>query len=540
MKRCPECRRDYYDDTLLFCLDDGNALLEGPATAKSEPPASAGGQFDDEPQTAILQSMATPGEAPKRAQIGTSSEIADISNGNSIAVLPFVNTSADADNEYFCDGLAEELLNALAKIDQLKVAARTSAFSFKGKNTDISSIGRTLGVKTILEGSVRKSGDRLRISVQLVNAADGYQLWSERYDREVQDIFDIEDEITLAVVSALKLRLFDKQKAAILKRYTDNAEAYQLYLKGRYYLNKWTAEGLKKGVEYFNQVIEMDPEFALAYSGLADCYGSLSGEMLRLSPKDAFPRAKAAALKALEMDESLAEAHTSLALIKLNFDWDWTGAEARLKRAIELNPNYVAAYHWYSHCLVIMGRLDESLEVSNTALKLDPLDLEINAHLGWHYCQARLHDLAVDQCQRTIEMDSNFHEAHWFLGWAFEQKEKYDKAIDEFQKAVACSNGSDRMTAELGHAYGLAGKMADAQDVLDKLRESSTQHYVSPYNIALVLAGLGRTDEAFAELHKACDDRSGLLIYLKTQHSFDNLHSDPRFAAITERLNLPQ
>ena len=225
MKRCPECRRDYYDDTLLYCLDDGNALLEGPASG-SVPPASQGGQVDGEPQTAILHETAPPNEAPTREQINASSEIEDLSSGNSIAVLPFVNISADAENEYFCDGLAEELLNALAKIDHLKVAARTSAFSFKGKNTDMSSIGRALGVKTILEGSVRKSGNRLRISVQLINASNGYHLWSEIYDREMSDIFDVQEEITLAVVVALKVKLLGGAKAAILKRYTENPEAY--------------------------------------------------------------------------------------------------------------------------------------------------------------------------------------------------------------------------------------------------------------------------------------------------------------------------
>jgi adenylate cyclase len=532
MKRCPECRRDYYDDTLLYCLDDGNALLEGPATASG-----------DEPATAILSepgAIATgfPSGEAKTAIYRNTNDF-EIENSKSIAVLPFANMSNDAENEYFCDGLAEELLNALAKINDLKVAARTSAFSFKGKNINANEIGRTLGVNTILEGSVRKSGNRLRITIQLVNTADGYHLWSERYDRAMRDIFDVQDEITLAVVDALKVKLLGEEKAAVLKRYTDNTQAYQLYLKGRYYLNKWTTDGLKKAIECFNRTIELEPQFAPAYSGLADCYASLSGELLWMSPKEAFPLARSAALKAIEIDDTLSEAHSSLALVKLNFDWDWVGAETELKRSIELNAKYVAAHHWYSHYLIVMGRMEESLAISKRAIELDPLELEINSHLAWHYCHARQPDQAIEQCQKTIEMELNFHEAHWFLGWAYEQKTMYEEAITAFQKAFACS-GSSRMLAELGHAYGLARKTAEAEKVLNELKELSKQHYASPYNLALVYTGLGDKDQAFEWLNEACEDRSGWMIYLKTQHSFDSLHADPRFQEILRRVGLPQ
>ncbi len=527
MKRCPECRRDYYDEMLNFCLDDGTSLVDGPATGD-------------------VATKFLPGERDAGGSRTEMFDVASISkeirmgHSNSIAVLPFANMSADAENDYFCDGLAEELLNALAKINDLKVAARTSAFSFKDKNVNVSEIGRTLGVNTILEGSVRKSGSHLRITVQLVNASDGYHLWSERYDREMRDIFDVQDEITLAVVDTLKVKLLGKEKAAVLSRYTENTEAYQLYLKGRYYLNKWTAEGLMKGIEYFNQAIELEPHFAPAYSGLADCYGSLSGEGLLLSPKEAFPQARSAAIMALEIDDTLSEAHCSLALINLNFDWDWAGAEAGLKRAIELNPKYVAAYHWYSHYLIVMGRTEESLAISYRAVELDPLDLQINSHMGWHYCHARQYDFAIEQCRRTIEMEPNFHEAHWFLGWAYEQKSMYEEAITEFQKAVACSGDSARMRSELGHAYGLAGKRDEAEKILNELKELSKQQYVSPYNMALVYTGLGEKDAAFEWLGKACDDRSGLLIYLKTQHSFDGLRADPRFEDCVRRIGLPE
>ena len=525
MKKCPQCGREY-DLSMSFCLDDGSELLYGPA---------APGSIEDEPATAII-----PGVGSWESPTAVMSAMPSVKIGPSIAILPFAHLSRDPDDEFFCDGLAEELLNALAKIDGLKVAARTSAFSFKGRNTEISEIGQKLGVTNILEGSVRKSGDKLRITVQLVNASDGYHVWSERYDREMKDIFDVQDEITLSVVDALKLKLLGKEKAAVLKRYTNNAEAYQRYLKGRYYLEKWTADGLNKGIEYFNQAIELEPAFAPAYSGLADCYGSLSGEMLGLSPKENNPRARAAALKALEIDDALAEAHTSLALIKLNFEWDWAGAESGLKRAIELNPNYVAAYHWYSHYLIVMGRTEESLSISKRALEFDPLDLQINAHLGWHYYHTGQYDEVVEQCRLTLEMDPNFHEAHWFLGWAYEEKAMYDEAIAAFQKAVSCSGGSARMLAELGHAYGLAGKRTEAVKILAELKELSKHHYISPYNLALVYTGLGDNDQAFVSLNEACEDRSGLLIYLKTQHSFASLHGDPRYQEILRRVGLPK
>ncbi len=526
MKRCPDCRRNYYDDTLSYCLDDGASLVDGPASRE------VATQF-------LSGEMGTGESRTERFDVALISDEIRIGHSNSIAVLPFANMSADAENDYFCDGLAEELLNALAKINDLKVAARTSAFSFRGTNVNVSEIGRALGVNTILEGSVRRSGSRLRITVQLVNAPNGYHLWSERYDREMQDIFDVQDEITLAVVDTLKVKLLGKEKAAVLNRYTENTEAYRLYLKGRYYLNKWTADGLTKGIEYFNRAIGLEPGFAPAYSGLVDAYGSLSSESLTLSPREAFQQARAAALQALEIDDTLAEAHTSLALIKLNFDWDWLGAEAGLKRAIKLNPNYVAAHHWYSHCLIVMGRAEESLAISKQALELDPLDLQINAHLAWHYYHTGEHDEVVRQCLKTIEMDPNFHEARWFLGWAYEEKAMYQEAITEFQHAVDCSGGSARMLAELGHAYGLAGMPAEAEKVLDQLKELSKEQYVSPYNMALVYTGLGEKDAAIEWLGKACDDRSGLLIYLKTQHSFDSLRTDSRFEECLRRIGLP-
>jgi serine/threonine protein kinase/Tfp pilus assembly protein PilF len=467
---------------------------------------------------------------------------ADAPTKTSIAVLPFANMSDDAENEYFCDGLAEELLNALAKIDELKVAARTSAFSFKGKNTNVSEIGRALNVNSVLEGSVRKSGKRVRITVQLVNASDGYHLWSERYDRELQDIFDVQDEITLAVVDALKVKLLGEEKAAVLKRYTDDTEAYELYLKGRYYWNKRTGEGIKKSIECFQQAIEKDPGYALAYTGVADSYASLgfSFDVGSLPPREVMPKAKAAATRALELDNTLAEAHTSLAMINLHYDWNWPAAEREFQLALGLNPNYANAHHWYSHYLLPMGRTDESLAESRRALELAPFDLIINVHLGWHYLYTAQYDLAVDQFKKTLEMDQNYVQTHWYLGLTYEEKGMHGEAVAELQKALALAKESTDIQAELGHAYAVAGKRVEAMHALDELRGLSERRFVSAYNIATIYAGLGQKDEAFDWLEKAYEERSDLLVYIKVDAKLAGLRSDPRFADLVRRVGLPQ
>ena len=300
----------------------------------------------------------------------------------SLAVLPFANMSADVDNEHFCDGLAEELLNALSKIDALKVAARTSAFTFKGKSVDVGTIARTLGVTSVLDGSIRRSGNRLRISVQLVNAADGYQVWSERYDREMRDVFELQDEITLAVVAALKLKLFGEERAAVLKRYTDNAEAYELFLKGRHHSYKYTAQGWQRAIEFFDKAIALQPDYALAYAGLAasrGCqwfFGILPAEQV-------IPQCKADQAQALAIDDDLADAYLSLSIDHFFYDWDWRGAERAFIRSIELNPNNSEALSYYALFLVFDGRVEEAMAASRKALALDPLAPLINMNVGW-------------------------------------------------------------------------------------------------------------------------------------------------------------
>ena len=459
---------------------------------------------------------------------------------NSLAVLPLLNASADQDMEYLSDGITESLINNLSQLPRLRVMARATVFRYKGREVDPQEVGRELSVQAVLTGRVLQRENRLIIKVELVHTTDGSQLWGEQYNRQLADIFAVEEEIAHEIAEKLRLKLSSREQKRMAKRYPEKTEAYQLYLKGRYYWNKWTTEGTKRGIEYFQQAITVDPSYALAYAGLADCYGSLTGQGLGLSPAEAFQRARAAAVKALALDDTLAEAHTSLGLIKLNYDWEWSGAEREFKRAIELNPKYPTPYHWYSHYLVVMDRIEESLIVSKRGLELDPLDLEMNAHLAWHHYFARQYHQTIEQCLQTIAMDPNFHETHWFLGWACAQTGQYAKAVDALQKAIALSGGSPEMTAELGYAYAVFGKNDEARKILDELTKLSEREYVSPYCPALISAGLGEKDQALEWLEKAYQKRAAFLIYVGRQPQFDGLRSDPRFADLLRRIGLPQ
>jgi TolB-like protein/Flp pilus assembly protein TadD/DNA-binding XRE family transcriptional regulator len=456
----------------------------------------------------------------------------------SIAVLPFLNLSADPDNEYFCDGLAEELLNALTKIRQLFVVARGSAFSFKGRDVDAREIGRRLNVDTILEGSVQKADNRLRVSVQLINADNGFQVWSERFDRRMTDLFALQDEITLAIVEQLKVELLEKERAALLVRHPNDLEAYNLYLKGRYY---WAQrpQGINKAIDHFQLAIDKNPNSALARAGLADCYVTLgSWENGTLPPVEAMAKAKTAASRALELDGRLAEAHATLAYRTTHYDWDWTTAEAQYKRALELNPNYAVSHHWYSHYLTAMGRTDESLVASKRCLELDPLDLVINIHMAWHHQFARQYEEAVEQCWKTNELYPNSFWPPYFFGMAYQQQGKIAAAAVEYQKAIQMSGNVTFTTAGLGHLYASSGRSAEARVIFDELRARAQSTYVPAYDLALVCVGLGATDEAFEWLDKAYEERCGWLTYLNVEPRMDTLRSDSRFNDLLRRLRL--
>src|SRR6266478_3887663 len=467
---------------------------------------------------------------------------AETTTRNSIAVLPFSNLSADSDNEYFCDGLAEELLNALAKIDHLKVAARTSAFSFKGKNPNVSEIGQKLRVKTVLEGSVRRSGNRLRITVQLVNASDGYQLWTERYDREMQDIFDVQDEITLAILDALKLKLFSEEKAALLKRYTDNTEAYQLYLQGRYCYNKYTPDYLKKGVEYFEKAIALEPDYAPAYAVLCFCYGALF-YFGNAAPQEIVPKYRALTLKALEIDNQLVDAYLSRASIEFYYDWEFGKAESDYQRAIELNPNSPDAHWRYGHFLANCERFDEAIKSGRRAVELDPLSLVVQFFMARIYLLARRPDEGFEQIRKMQELEPNFAGGLTQLGALYVATGKYDEAIEAYKKALALGHFEVAALSYLGATYGMAGKRDDAYQILNQLFEVKQSRYVSPFSIARVYSGLGENDKAFDWFEKAFEERSGEMVALKSEtlaHLMgDTIIRDDRFQDLVRRVGMP-
>jgi len=467
---------------------------------------------------------------PKKEVVPSGSEIP------SIAVLPFEDLSPDKDQEYFCDGMADELINRLTKIENLRVPARTSAFSFKGKGLNIQEIGTKLNVDSVLEGSLRKSGKRLRITVQLVNTEDGFPLWSEQYERDEEDIFALQDEISLAIVDKLKLRLLGEEKEKLIKRHTENLDAYDLYLNGLYRWNKRTGEDLKKALDFFGQAIDKDPDYALAYAGLANAYNLLP-QYLPYSSKESSLSAKEAVLKALEIDDDLAEAHVAMANIKWD-SWDWEGAEKEYMKAIDINPGYATAHHWYGYYLMVKGRHDESIREIRLAQKLDPHSRIINANVGFAYYYARLYDQAIEHYKNRLEDDPDFHVLHYYLGMANLQKGMYDEAISVLQKAISLSPESYISVAWLGNAYAISGERDKALETLNKLEEVSKGKHVSPYAKAIIYTGFGQKDKALQYLEEAYEIEDYRLQYLKVEPALDGLRSDPRFAALLKKINL--
>jgi adenylate cyclase len=456
-------------------------------------------------------------------------------NNKSIAVLPFVDLSQGKDQEYFCDGISEEILDALAKVEGLRVVARTSAFSFKGKNADVSEIAQKLNVRNVLEGSLRRDGNRIRISAQLIDTRDGFHLWSETYERELQDVFAMQDEITRAIVNALKIKL----AVALPGHKKPNTEAYDLYLKGRYFLNRKNEADARRAIDYFEQALAKDPNDAPAYAGLADSYSSFVFPLGVVTPREAMPKAKEAAQRALAIDNALGEAHASLAYIAFFYDWDWAAAERGFKRALELNPNNADTHHWYSHFLMGQGRIEESLIQSKRALELSPFDILFNIHLGWHYFYARQYDQALEQIEKTVEMDKNFAQTYPWLGLILEQKGRYAEAIAAFQNAIKLfPGGSSIAEAELAHTYAASGNREEAQKIVAELQELAKTKYVSSFQIAAIYTGLGEKDQAFAWLEKAQEERSDGLVNLKAEQRFDSLRSDPRFKDLARRMGL--
>jgi TolB-like protein/Tfp pilus assembly protein PilF len=471
--------------------------------------------------------------APARAEAGTVSTIPQ----KSIAVLPFDNLSEEKGNAYFAEGIQDEILTRLAKVADLKVISRTSTQRFKSAPSDLRDIAKQLGVTNILEGSVQKSNDQVRVTVQLINAMTDAHLWAEIYDRKLTDIFAVESDIAKTIADTLQVKLTGSEKISIGKTPTMNPEAYELYLKGRFFWNKRTAADLRKGIDYFNQAISKDPGYALAYAGLADSYVILS-VFGAASPQDSIPQARAAAKKALELDDTLAEAHASSGRIAGPYDFEFDRSIAEFERAIQLNPNYAMAHHWLSWGpLTALGRFDRAIAEGKRAVELDPLSLINNADLGGNvYLNARRYDEAIAQLRKTIEMDPRFYLAHYYLGQAFQLKGQRAESITEYQKAVELDDDPEAL-AYLGQAYARSGQRDEALKILAHLTEEAKSRYVSGYSMALMFMGLGDKKQAIDALERAYREGAGNdLFTIRVDPMLDDLRGQPDFEALAEKI----
>jgi eukaryotic-like serine/threonine-protein kinase len=466
---------------------------------------------------------------------------------NSIAILPFVNASGNADMEYLGDGITESLINSLSQAPNLTVMSRNAVFRYKGREADAQDVGRRLKVEAVLAGRVVQRGDNLSISAELIDVQNNRQLWGDQFNRRASDLMAVQEEISTVISQRLQLQLSGEQKQRLARRYTQNVEAYQLYLKGRYYWNKKTPDGFNKGIEYFQKAIELDPNFAPAYAGLATCYTNLGNYNFALvAPREVWAKAKAAAAKAIEIDDTLAAGHAALAIVSYQWEWDWPNAEKEFQRALALDPGSASTYepspsstlHWYSHFLMTMRRTQESFRTGRLAVNLDPLDLANNAHQGWHYLSTREYDRAIELLKKAIELDPTFPVPQWYLGLVYEQKGMHQEAIDQFQNCIRITAGRPSMVALLGHAYAAAGRQTEAQATLDQLRALAGQRYVPSYPVAAIYAALGRKDEAFAWLERAYEERDSWMNYLALDPRLDPLRSDARFATLLQRLNV--
>jgi len=454
---------------------------------------------------------------------------------DSIAVLPFANQNNDPETEYLSDGLTESIINSLTRLPNLRVIARSSVFRYKGRDADPMAAGNELGVRAVLTGRIMQRGENLNISAELMDVRDNKQLWGEQYERKVSGLLGVQREIAKEISGNLRLKLSGAEQSRVTKRYTENPEAYQLYLKGRYFWNKFTPADHQRAAEYFDQAIAKDPTYALAYTGLADTYAA-SAVNTWIAPTEGYPKGKAAVKKALELDETLAEAHASLGGITMFYDLDWAAAEREYKRAIELNPNDPIAYELYSYLLSAIGRLDEGIAMAKRALELDPLSVLVSGDTGQAYYYARRYDEAIQQMKSIV--DPNDAGANIILGEIYEQKGMYDEAIAAYQKAIEASERTSAILGLLGHAYAASGRRGEALKILDELKEMSKQKYVSPYHMAVLYTGLGDKDRAIEQLNKAYEERAGWVINLKVEPLFDTLRSDPRFGDLLRRMSL--
>src|SRR6266567_398139 len=522
MKSCPTCNRVETDETLAFCRLDGARLVP----------------FDGESATAVLPvgSRSGPGIGRVTSRVSRPAKAKAI---DSIAVLPFENVSNDPNTEYLSDGITESIINNLSQLPRLKVMARSTVFRYKGQQQiDPQRVGNELRVRAVVTGRVLQPGDHLTIGIELVNVADGAQLWGERYSRKMADIFALQEEISAQISANLRLKLTGSQKKRLGKRHTKNSEAYQLYLKGRYFWNKRTEEDANRGIESFRQALLLDSNFALAYGGLADCQTLLGDVGVQaMPPKEAFLQGQKSAARALELDDALAEAHGTMGHISMHL-FDWPRAERELLRALELNPNYAQACVWHAYYLAFTGHMGDSVAAINRALQLDPLSLPVNTSAAeLLYFAGRL-DKSIDQFHRSLELDPYKTVAHIELGRVYEHRQMYDAAIVEFSKARELSHDSPESLASLAHCYAVSGKINDGLTLLQSLTELSEHRYVSPFDLALIHGALGQKEATFEWLNRAYEIHDGWMIYITVDPRWNSLRGDNRFAEIVQHVGL--
>lgn len=477
------------------------------------------------------------GAKPEETSLQANSGTADPRGIHALAVLPLEDLSGEPGHEYFADGMTEALITSLAKIKALRVISRTSAMQYKGARKSLPQIARELSVDAVIEGSVLRSGDRIRITAQLIHAASDQHLWAESYERDFRDILSVQSEIARRVAEEVKIILTPEERARLGNIRQVNPEAHELYLKARYHWNKRTEDSVKKALSYFHQVIDRDPTYAQGYAGLADSYNIL-GYYNILPPVEAYPKGKAAALKALQLDDSLAEPHATLGVVKRDFEWDWGGAEEEFLRAIELNPGLADAYHWRSTLMGMLGQQTEALQEKTKALALDPLSVVIRTDLGRMYYFFRDYDRALEEYRAAIDMDPNFATAHLWLAHVYEQKALFEEALSELQLGMSLSSDSTFALARLGHGHAMAGRADKAHAVLDRLNALSKERYVSPYDIAMIHVGLQDKESAFTSLENAFEQRSLWMGYLNMEPQLDPLRSDARFHGLLSRVGL--
>ena len=459
---------------------------------------------------------------------------------HSIAVLPLENLSGDPEQQYFSDGMTDELITELSKISALRVIARTSVMRYKGTKKSLPEIARELNVDAVIEGSVMHSDNRVRINAQLVDAKTQRNLWAQTYDRDLGDILALHSDVARAIVRQIRITVTPEEQRRLANTYVVNPKAYEAYLRGRYLWNKRTGQDMRKGIGYFEQAVEMDPNYANAYAGLADSY-LLLVFYGPVPPAMDFPKAKAAALRAVALDDSLAEAHTSLANALFHYDWDWTSAEKEFRRAIALNPGYAAAHHWYAGLLSSIGRHDEALAEIKRAQELDPLSLIINTDIGSTLFDSGDYDLAINQLRSTLELDPSFWVLRWWLGRSYLAKGLHEAGVREFESVAELSKGNPSALAWLGYGYAVSGETAKARQILARLQQKAKESYVSPYQFAVLYASLGERDQAIGYLEKAFQERCYEMYFLNLERHrlFRPLDSDPRFQEILRRMNFP-